>query len=83
MEKVASYLYNEDVTVNLSLAETGKVKACEIGYFTVYAPNEKKHLTQIKIPQDIFSSVSANNQCFKDPTSRMRGATSYSFTLKG
>lgn len=53
-----SSFYNQDLTVDLRLGTEGKVKACEIGYFTIYADDMKMHLTKILIPQGIFYSVS-------------------------
>ena len=64
MKGFADSMYNQDLTVDLRLAMGGMVKACNVNYFTIYAPEDKEHLTQIQIPKEIFSSVSVTMSFF-------------------
>lgn len=48
----ASYT-NENFTVNLQ----DGVKACDVGYFTIWCRQARQLFTQIEIPQDLFVSL--------------------------
>ncbi len=53
MGRSSSY-FNNDFTVDLSRVMTGPVKACDIGYFTIFDESANEQVTKILIPNDIF-----------------------------